>query len=140
MQTSASIKGASSSSPLVPRSPRRQCSSIARSRTSGAVSVRARAFDAVPKTDKFVPKRGLGAGDLRKLGSSDLMVSCECSFGGEKRKKEENERSQIDVAERKKNSTSFFGHPPSLSFLSRENTRVDSHSWILLLLLVSHHH
>ena len=76
LQNAASIGGASSSSrPLVPRSSLRH-RSIARSRVGGAVSVRARAFDA-PKSDKYVPKRNPGAGDLRKLGSSDLMVSCE---------------------------------------------------------------
>ena len=72
IQNAVSIGGASSSSPPVPRSSLRH-RSIAR----GAVSVRARAFEAAPKSDKFVPKRNPGAGDLRKLGSSDLMVSCE---------------------------------------------------------------
>lgn len=32
------------------------------------------------KNDKYVPKRNPGAADLRKLGSSDLMVSCKCSY------------------------------------------------------------
>ena len=73
MRNSVSIGSASSS--------RQSSVSIAcrrSSRIGGAVSVRARAFEAAPKSDKFVPKRNPGAGDLRKLGSSDLMVSCKC--------------------------------------------------------------
>lgn len=75
MHNSVSIGSASSSSLA-----RQSSTSIARrsSRFGGAVSVRARAFEAAPKSDKFVPKRNPGAGDLRKLGSSDLMVSCKC--------------------------------------------------------------
>ena len=73
MQKSVSIAGASSA----PRSSsRRQHSTSIARRSGGAVSVRARAFEAAPKSDKYVPKRNPGAGDLRKLGSSDLMVSC----------------------------------------------------------------
>lgn len=99
MQNSVSIGSAASSSPLA-----RQSISNARrsSRIGGAVSVRARAFEAAPKSDKFVPKRNPGAGDLRKLGSSDLMVSCKWidffEKGRGKGRRRRTEAKQIDVA------------------------------------------
>ena len=74
LQNAAAWTGGASL-PLVQQRSSLRHRSIAR--PGGAVAVRARAFEAAPKSDKFVPKRGPGAGDLRKLGSSDLMVSCE---------------------------------------------------------------
>lgn len=82
MQVASSFK---SCAPLSSPASRRRSSNASSgsprsSRSSGAVVVKARTFD-VPKSDKFVPKRNPGAGDLRKLGSSDLYVSCKRKFG-----------------------------------------------------------
>ena len=71
MQVTALMKGR-----CAPSLASSSCAAPRRRSNASSLVVVARAFD-IPKSDKFVPKRNPGAGDPRKLGSSDLLVSCE---------------------------------------------------------------